>query len=105
MFNKSAQSRGIPPPKELLSSLSQGATFEMEYGDLTNSFMSKIIKDPATQAFAFEAALLSAIISNFHRTDAAKLNPCLRSVKEVEDREMLKCICFTANYTMDSVIK
>ncbi|KLO13756.1 hypothetical protein SCHPADRAFT_873602 [Schizopora paradoxa] len=65
----------------------------------------KMIKDPETQAFGFEAALLLAIISNFHRTDAAKLNPCLQSVKEVEDREMLKCICYTANYTMDSVIK
>lgn len=63
------------------------------------------MKGTETQAFAFEAALLLAIISNFHRTDAAKLNPCLRSVKEVEDRELLKSVCYAANYTMDSVLK
>jgi len=65
----------------------------------------QIIKDPQTHRFAFEAALLLALIANFHRTDAAKLNPCLRSVKEVDDREFFRQLCNAATFTLNAVIK
>lgn len=63
------------------------------------------MKSPETQAFTFEASLLLSVIANFHHTDAAKLNPYLRSIKETEDRAMLKSLCYSANFTMDTVVK
>ena len=72
---------------------------------LSLMYSQKIIKSPETQTFTFEASLLLSIVANFHRTDAAKLNPYLRSMKETEDREMLKSLCYSVNFTMDTVIK
>ncbi|KAI5116918.1 hypothetical protein M0805_003991 [Coniferiporia weirii] len=69
------------------------------------SAIAKIIKSPETESFTFEAALFLSIIANFHRSDAAKLNPYLRAIKDAEDRELMRSLVHSANYTMDSVVK
>jgi hypothetical protein len=69
------------------------------------SSITQIIKSQSTQAFTFEASLLLSVLANFHRSDAAKLNPYLNALQEVEDREMLRGICWSAGYAVEGVVR
>jgi len=65
----------------------------------------QIIRSPETKQFAFEAALLLALLANFHKTDAANLNPYLRRIHETEDRELMRTICWAADFAVEAAIK
>ncbi|TDL28331.1 hypothetical protein BD410DRAFT_737549 [Rickenella mellea] len=67
--------------------------------------ITSMINSPDTQAFTFEAVFLLAIVANFHKSDAAKLNPYLRSLKDLDDVAVMKTICWSANFALYRVIK
>lgn len=60
---------------------------------------------PDTEQFTFEAILLLALLANFHKSDAAKLNPYLRRIQESEDGDFMRMICWSANFAVSAVVK
>ncbi|THV07535.1 hypothetical protein K435DRAFT_741871 [Dendrothele bispora CBS 962.96] len=82
--------------------LSPGAYFLRK--DLFPSLVS-FIKSPETEQYTFEAALLLAILANFHKSDAAKLNPYLHRIHESQDRELMRKICWASNFALDTTVK
>ena len=78
-----------------LSSLSVHITYTSSVG-LTAK--RQMIKGRETGRFTFEALLLLALLSNFHKSDAAKLNPFLRHIGEITDVEVLRKVCWAAEF-------
>lgn len=66
---------------------------------------AQTIKAPDTEQFTFEAVLLLALLANFHKSDAAKLNPYLKRIRETEDEELMRMICWAANFAIAAVVK
>jgi hypothetical protein len=64
-----------------------------------------MIKSPDTERFTFEAILLLSILANFHKSDAAKLNPYLLRIKETDDKDLMRKICWASNYAADAAVK
>lgn len=64
----------------------------------------QIIKSPGTSQFAFEAALLLGLLANFHKTDAANSNVYLKRVRETEDKDLMRKICWAANFAAEVAI-
>ena len=60
----------------------------------------QIIRGRETGRFTFEALLLLTILSNFHKSDAAKLNPFLRHIGEITDVEVLRKVCWAAEFAV-----
>ena len=58
----------------------------------------QMIRGPVTGRFTFEALLLLTLLSNFHKSDAAKLNPFLRHIGELADVEALRKVCWAAEF-------
>jgi hypothetical protein len=58
----------------------------------------QIITGRETGRFTFEALLLLTLLSNFHKSDAAKLNPFLRHIGEITDVEVLRKVCWAAEF-------
>jgi hypothetical protein len=58
----------------------------------------QIIRGRETGRFTFEALLLLTLLSNFHKSDAAKLNPFLRHIGEITDVEVLRKVCWAAEF-------
>jgi len=85
-----------------ISQLSPGAYFLRR--DLFTS-ISTLIKSPDTERFTFEAILLLSILANFHKSDAAKLNPYLLRIKETDDKDLMRKICWASNYAADAAVK
>ncbi|KAH9081708.1 hypothetical protein EDB83DRAFT_2334344 [Lactarius deliciosus] len=73
-----------------LAILSPGAYLLRE--DLTPAIVA-MIRGPETGKFTFEALLLLALLSNFHKSDAARLNPFLRHIGEITDVDVLRRAC------------
>ncbi|KAI0275011.1 hypothetical protein BC834DRAFT_850678 [Gloeopeniophorella convolvens] len=65
--------------------------------DLSPAIVS-LVKDRETGRFTFEALLLFALLSNFHKSDAAKLNPFVHRIGEISDPEVLSKICWAAEF-------
>ncbi|CDO72963.1 hypothetical protein BN946_scf185007.g17 [Trametes cinnabarina] len=63
------------------------------------------ITSPDTEQFTFEAALLLALLANFHKSDAAKLNPYLRRIRETTDEDMMRKLCWATNFAAAAVVK
>ena len=59
----------------------------------------QIIRGRDTGRFTFEALLLLTLLSNFHKSDAAKLNPFLSHIGEITDVEVLRKVCWAAEFT------
>lgn len=72
---------------------------------LLSFILSQIVKSPETEQLTFEASLFLSLLANFHRSDAAKLNPYLQAIKETEDRDFIRALVRSTNYAMDTVIK
>lgn len=64
-----------------------------------------IIRGLETGRFTFEALLLLALLSNFHKSDAAKLNPFLQHIGEITDVDVLRKACWAAEFTAATTIK
>lgn len=58
----------------------------------------QIIRGQETGRFTFEALLLLTLLSNFHKSDAAKLNPFLRHIGEIADVKVLRKVCWAAEF-------
>ncbi|KAH9982834.1 hypothetical protein BGW80DRAFT_47909 [Lactifluus volemus] len=78
-----------------INQLSPGAYLLRD--DLFPAIIS-IIRGRETGRFTFEALLLLALLSNFHKSDAAKMNPFLHQIKEITDVEVLRKVCWNAGY-------
>ncbi|ETW87018.1 hypothetical protein HETIRDRAFT_166541 [Heterobasidion irregulare TC 32-1] len=85
-----------------INQLSPGAYFLRR--DLFGSILS-IMKDPKTEMYTFEALLLLSLLANFHKSDAAKLNPYLQRIAETTDIALMRNICWAANFATAATIK
>ncbi|KAG2076883.1 hypothetical protein BDR04DRAFT_630852 [Suillus decipiens] len=85
-----------------ISQLSPGAYFLRR--DLFPC-IAKVITSPDTQRFTFEASLLLSILANFHKSDAAKLNPYLQRIRNTKDTELMRKICWAAGFALDAAVK
>ena len=65
----------------------------------------QIIKGRETGRFTFEALLLLTLLSNFHKSDAAKLNPFLRHIGEITDMEVLRKVCWAAEFAVTATAR
>ena len=65
----------------------------------------QVIRGPETGRFTFEALLLLALLSNFHKSDAAKLNPFLRYIGEITDVEVLRKVCWAAEFAAATTVR
>ncbi|CCM03132.1 uncharacterized protein FIBRA_05253 [Fibroporia radiculosa] len=85
-----------------VSQLSPGAYFLRR--DLFPSIVT-LITSPETEKFTFEASLLVSLLANFHKSDAAKLNPYLHRIREAENDALMRKICWASNFAADAVVK
>lgn len=85
-----------------VSQLSPGAYFLRR-----NLFPSivKFIKCRETEMFALDAALFLAILANYHKSDAARMNPYLKRIKECEDDDVLQRICGAVSAFIDAAVR
>ncbi|KAH0838024.1 hypothetical protein J3R83DRAFT_6264 [Lanmaoa asiatica] len=68
-------------------------------------FPSLLIKSPETERYTFEATLLLSFLANFHKSDAAKLNPYLQHIRDTGDIELMRKICWAANFACDAAVR
>jgi len=54
-----------------------------------SSITLKLVKSPEMEQYTFEAILFLAILANYHKLDAAKLNPYLKRIRETMDTDVL----------------
>jgi len=66
---------------------------------------TQLIKGQETGRFTFEALLLLALLSNFHKSDAAKLNPSLHHIGEITDVGVLRKVCWASEFAAATTIK
>ncbi|KAI0801082.1 hypothetical protein C8Q74DRAFT_1240211 [Fomes fomentarius] len=85
-----------------LSQLSPGAYFLRH--DLFPCIVATVTS-PDTEQFTFEAVLLLALLANFHKSDAATMNPYLRRIRECEDEDFMRMTCWAANFAASAVVK
>ncbi|KAH9065797.1 hypothetical protein EDB87DRAFT_1593217 [Lactarius vividus] len=85
-----------------VNQLSPGAYLLRE--DFTPAIVA-MIRGPETGRFTFEALLLLALLSNFHKSDAAKLNPFLRHIGEITDVDVLRRVCWATEFTAAATTK
>lgn len=85
-----------------ISQLSPGAYFLRR--DLFPC-IAKVITSPDTQRFTFEASLLLSILANFHKSDAARLNSYLQRIRDTQDTELMRKICWAAGFALDAAVK
>jgi hypothetical protein len=69
------------------------------------NYHRQFIKSPETEQYTFEAVLLLAILANFHKSDAARLNPYLHRIRETHDRDLMDKICWASNFALDATVK
>ncbi|KAJ7103351.1 hypothetical protein B0H15DRAFT_811913 [Mycena belliarum] len=82
-----------------IGQLSPGAYFLRR--DLFPSIVS-FIKAPETETFTFEAILLLSVLANFHKS---KQNPYIQRIQEVDDKILMRKICWASNFALDAVVK
>ena len=49
--------------------------------------------------------MLLALLANFHKSEAAKLNPYLKCMRETQDERLMRKICWASNFATDAVVK
>ncbi|KNZ76994.1 Chromatin structure-remodeling complex subunit rsc9 [Termitomyces sp. J132] len=69
------------------------------------SSITTFIKSCDKERFVSEAALLLAILANFHKSDAGKLNPYLKCIRSTQDAELMRKICWAVNKELMSSIQ
>ncbi|EKM84119.1 hypothetical protein AGABI1DRAFT_124438 [Agaricus bisporus var. burnettii JB137-S8] len=75
---------------------------------LRRDFFSIIVcfvKSPKTERFSFEATLLLCILANFHRSDAARLNPYLRKLSTCDDIDFFRKVAWTFNFALNTAVR
>ncbi|CAE6449404.1 unnamed protein product [Rhizoctonia solani] len=64
-----------------------------------------LIRSPTTTRYSFEAFLLLAILANYHRTDAASLNPYLKHIQETGDVTLMHGLLWVTRYACARSVK
>ncbi|QRW12285.1 hypothetical protein RhiLY_11284 [Ceratobasidium sp. AG-Ba] len=57
-----------------------------------------LIRSPSTARYSFEALLLLSLLANYHRVDAASLNPYLKHIKEAHDDVLMQRLLWVARF-------
>ena len=63
------------------------------------------MKSPETEQFTFEAVLFLAILVNYHKSDAARLNPYLKRIRESTDGDFMRKLCWASNIALQTAIE
>ncbi|KAF8711829.1 O-Glycosyl hydrolase family 30, partial [Rhizoctonia solani] len=64
-----------------------------------------LIRSPTTTWYSFEAFLLLAILANYHRADAASLNPYLKHIQETDDTVLIHGLLWVTRYACSRSVK
>ncbi|KAF9535662.1 hypothetical protein CPB83DRAFT_888345 [Crepidotus variabilis] len=64
--------------------------------------LALLVKAPDTEQYTFEAILLLAILANYHKSDAAKLNLYLKRISDSTDGDFMRKLCWASNFTLQS---
>ncbi|KAF8756041.1 O-Glycosyl hydrolase family 30 [Rhizoctonia solani] len=64
-----------------------------------------LIRSPTTTRYSFEAFLLLAILANYHRADAASLNPYLKHIQETDDTVLIHGLLWVTRYACSRSVK
>ncbi|TFK30905.1 hypothetical protein FA15DRAFT_37443 [Coprinopsis marcescibilis] len=85
-----------------ISQLSPGAFFLQRnlYPAIAN-----FIRSPDTGSFTLHGTLFLAILANYHKSDAAKLNPYLKRIKECEDEVLMSKLCASVNESIEIAVR
>lgn len=70
-----------------------------------SSITFKLVKTPEMEQFTFEAILFLAILANYHKSDAPKLNPYLKRIRETTDTDFMGKLCWASNFALATSIK
>lgn len=65
----------------------------------------QFIKGSDTEQYTFEAVLFLALLADFHKSDAARLNPYLSQIKETKDTDLMKKVCWAVTFALVASIK
>ena len=57
------------------------------------------------EQYTFDAILFLAILANYHKSDAARLNPYLRRIRESTDGDFMRKLCWASNFALGTSIK
>lgn len=49
--------------------------------------------------------MLLALLANFHKSEAAKLNPYLKRMRETQDEQLMRKLCWASNFAVDAVVR
>src|SRR4051812_35813458 len=60
----------------------------------------KLVKTIEMEQYTFEAILFLSILANYHKSDAARLNPYLKRIRESTDGEFMRKLCWASNYAL-----
>ncbi|KAG8686698.1 hypothetical protein FRC09_013964 [Ceratobasidium sp. 395] len=85
-----------------LGQLSPGAYFMAQ--DMFPAIIS-LIRSPATARYSFEALLLLSVLANYHRADAASLNPYLKHIRETRDDVLMQRLLWVARFAFTRTVK
>lgn len=69
------------------------------------SALSTFITSPETERFVFEAVLFLSILSNFHHSEALKLNPVVICMKNISDKSFLRKVCWATKFALEMAIR
>ncbi|CUA69263.1 UPF0588 membrane protein [Rhizoctonia solani] len=64
-----------------------------------------LIRSPTTTRYSFEAFLLLAVLANYHRADAASLNPYLKHIQETGDITLMHGLLWVTRYACARSVK
>jgi hypothetical protein len=67
--------------------------------------LALFIRSQATTQFSFEATVLLSALANFHKSDAAKLNPYMVSISTTKDTEIKRKIWWAADFALSASVK
>lgn len=67
--------------------------------------LPQFIKFPETERYTFEAIILLSVLANYHKSEAAKLNPYLLRMKETDDEDFMRKICWASKFAAETAIK
>lgn len=57
------------------------------------------------EEYTFEAMLFLSILANYHKSDAANLNPYLKRIRECTDGDFMRKLCWATNFALVASIK
>ncbi|KAJ1301484.1 hypothetical protein OPQ81_008741 [Rhizoctonia solani] len=88
------------------SALQLSLTLACGFGQLSpGTYLLAQDMSPTTTRYSFEAFLLLGVLANYHRADAASLNPYLKHIQETEDVTILHGLLWVTRYACARGVK